>query len=212
MLKIIIADDHYITRNGGKSLLVENGYQVVGEAEDGLEAWRLIERLRPDMLVTDLTMPNMTGVELIRQTKQHHPHIKIVVLSMLLQEDVVAEVIQLGAHGFVSKNGPATELLDAVKAVNEGRHFLGTPFDLRGIDYFREFDLGRDQIDLLSPRERQILQMISEGRTNDEMAQILIISRRTVEAHRKRLMEKLEAKHVSDLIRFAYQNGVISLD
>lgn len=211
-MKIIVADDHYITRHGAIHLLTENGHQVVGEAQDGLEAWQLVERNKPDLLLTDLTMPNMGGVELIRECKRYHPEILIIVLSMLQLEDAVAEVFQLGANGFISKMGVDGELIEGIEAVAAGKYFLGTPFNQQDVDYYRNFDLDRDKIDMLSPRERQILQMISEGRTNDEMAQLLIISRRTVEAHRKRLMEKLDARHVSDLIRFAYQNGVVQLD
>lgn len=211
-MKIIVADDHYITRQGAVHLLNEKGYQVVGEARDGIEAWQMIERIKPDLLITDLTMPNMSGMELIRECRKYHPEVLILVLSMLQQDDVVAQAIQLGANAFLSKMGADGEILVGITEISAGRPFLGIPFQSRGIDYYRSYDLNKDQIDLLSPRERQILQMISEGRTNDEMAQILVISRRTVEAHRKRLMEKLEAKHVSDLIRFAYQNGVVQID
>ena len=208
--KILLVDDHFVARGGVRAMLEYAGHTIVGAAANGLEALDLLDKNRVDLIVADLSMPKMSGHELIRIVVKRFVQAKIIVLSSHSDDKSVAAAIQDGASGYVLKNGLAHELLEAIEEVSLGRKYLGTPMCHRGIDFYREIDLDKQGLDQLTFRERQIIQLVAEGRTSDEIGLVLDISRRTVEKHRNNVMSKMGFENLSELIRFALKNRLIS--
>ena len=208
--KILLVDDHFVARGGVRAVLEQAGHTIVGAAANGLEALDLLDKNRVDLIVADLSMPKMSGHELIRIVVKRFPQAKIVVLSSHTDDESVAAAIQDGASGYILKTGQANELLESVEAVSLGRKYLGKPMSINGIDFYREIDLKKQGLNQLTSRERQIIQLVAEGRTSDEIGLILDISRRTVEKHRNNVMGKMGFDNLSELIRFALKNRLIS--
>lgn len=212
MIKIILADDHQVVRKGLKALLTsEPELSVVGEANDGLEAMQLTERLQPDVLILDLMMAGINGLEVTRQLNKKFPKIGIVILSMHSNEAYVLESLRSGARAYVLKESPPEELVHAVKEVFAGRRYLSNPLSERAIDAYTNISEAKniEPYDQLTTREREILQLTAQGKTNAEIAERLFISPRTVETHRTNLMRKLELHNHSQLIQFAIQHNII---
>lgn len=212
MTTIVLADDHHIVRQGLRALLVEQtDFKVVGEAGDGLEAVRLIDRLKPDVLVLDLMMGGMNGLEVARQVTKLSPKTRIVVLSMYGDESYVAEALRVGAKGYILKESSSDELVRAVREVCVGKRYLGPPISEMVIDsYMKKTESTRfDPYDTLTTREREVLHLAAQGATNSEIAEKLFISRRTVEIHRASMMRKLNLQTQTDLIRYAIQRGIL---
>jgi DNA-binding NarL/FixJ family response regulator len=212
MIKIILADDHQVVRKGLKALLTsESEFDVVGEANDGLEAMQLTERLQPDVLILDLMMAGINGLEVTRQLNKKFPKIGIVILSMHSNEAYVLESLRSGARAYVLKESPPEELVHAVKEVFAGRRYLSNPLSERAIEAYTNASEAKniDPYDQLTTREREILQLTAQGKTNVEIAERLYISPRTVETHRTNLMRKLELHNHSQLIQFAIQHNII---
>ncbi len=212
---IMLADDHKIVRQGLRALLeAEPDFSLVGEAGDGLEAVRLAERLRPDVLVLDLMMPGLTGMEVTLQVGKRSPQTRVIILSMHANEAYVLEALRNGAAGYVLKESSADELVQAVREVVAGRRFLSSPLSERAIDAYvsksREGTL--DRYETLTGREREVLHLAAEGHTNAEIAGRLSISSRTAETHRANMMRKLELRSQTDLIRYALRRGIIPMD
>ena len=215
MTAIVLADDHHVVRQGLRALLeTEPGFRVVGEAGDGLEAIRLVERLQPHVLVVDLMMPALSGLEVTRQAAQRAPGTRVVVLSMHADEAYVLEALRHGAVGYVLKDSSASDLVRAVHKAARGRRYLSPPISDRALEAYarRAQEAPPDAYDALTAREREVLHLAVEGRTSAEIAARLAISPRTAETHRANLMRKLGLRAQAELVRFALQRGLLSLD
>ncbi len=209
---IILADDHHIIRQGLRSLLEsESDFKVIGEASDGLEAVQLCEKLKPEVLVTDMVMKGMNGIEVTRQLAKLRPDIKVIVLSMYDNENYVVEAMQAGAQAYVVKDSTADELVRAIRETLEGRRYLSPPLSERAINAYlqKSKDTTFDPYETLTTREREVLQMAALGASSSEIASRLFVSRRTVENHRASMMKKLNLHTQTQLIRFAIQRGIL---
>lgn len=209
---IVLADDHRIVRQGLRALLAgEADLEVVGEADDGREALELVRRLTPDVLVLDLMMPGLNGLEVARQLPRQSPGVRVVVLSMYDDEGFVLEALANGVSGYVLKDSNSSDLVHAVREVAAGRRYLSPPLSDRAIEaYQQRAKVGTmDKHETLTTREREVLQLSAEGHTNSEIAARLGISTRTAETHRSHVMHKLSLHTQSDLIRYAIRRGII---
>jgi DNA-binding NarL/FixJ family response regulator len=212
---ILLADDHHIVRQGLRALLeAESDFHLVGEAGDGLEAVRLAESLQPNVLVLDLMMPGLNGLEVTRQVKKRCPRTSVVILSMHANEGYVLEALRNGAGGYVLKDSSAADLVQAVREAVAGRRYLSPPLSERAIEAYLEKAQSAtlDIYETLTTREREVLQLIAEGHTNADIAARLSISPRTVEVHRANLMRKLNLHNQTDLVRFALRRGILPMD
>ena len=211
---IILADDHPIVRQGLRHLLEsEPEFKVLGEAGDGIDALLLAKQLKPDILVVDMMMPGLNGLEVVRQVKYNSPGTRTIILSMQSADAYVIEALKNGAAGYVLKETGPSELVNAVHEVIQGNQYLSPKLAKRfQASVHKIMDTPSDAYETLTAREREILQMTAEGRTSQEIGDKLIISPRTVEVHRSNLMNKLGIKNQTDLIRFAIKRGILPLD
>lgn len=211
---ILVADDHPIVRQGLRHLLeVESEFRVVGEAEDGIKALQLIERLKPDILVLDMMMPSLNGLEVLRRIKKISPITRTIILSMQSADAYVFEALKNGAAGYVLKETGPSELVNAVHEVIQGNQYLSPKLSERlQTSGPRIMDAPPDAYQTLTSREREILQMTVEGRTSQEIAEKLVISPRTIEVHRSNIMNKLGLHNQTELIRFAIKHGILPMD
>ncbi len=213
MIRIILADDHAVMRRGLRLVLEQQeDFEVIGEAADGREAVRLAESLKPDVAVLDITMPNLNGIEAAFQISAKEPGVAIVVLSMHADEGYVLRALKAGARGYLLKESPESDFLRAIRSVMDGKAFF-SPVVSRMLveDYVRQLqekDI-EDSYDLLSLREREILQLVAEGKTNKEVANMLHLSPYTVETHRGNILGKLNLHSVPELILYAVRKGLI---
>jgi two-component system, NarL family, response regulator NreC len=209
---IVLADDHHIVRQGFRSLLEnQDGFSVVAEAGDGLEAVKLTAAFKPDVLVVDLVMPCLNGLEVTRQIAKQAPNTRTIILSMYMDEPYVIEALQNGAWGYVLKESNISDLVKAIREVANGRHYLGSPLSDLAITAYKEKtkNLSLDPYNTLTTREREVLQLVAEGHTNSDIAAKLFISHRTVESHRASLMQKLSINSRVDLIAYALKRGLV---
>jgi two-component system, NarL family, response regulator NreC len=212
MINIILADDHQVVRKGLRALLsTEPDFTIVGEAGNGLETVKLAEDLKPDILVLDLMMSGINGLEVTRQLIKKFPQIGIVVLSMHSNEAYVLEALRSGAKAYILKESPPEELVRAIREVASGRRYLSSPLTERAIEAYTQKTEVKpaDSFDQLTIREREILQLTAEGCTSADIAARLYISPRTVVTHRTNLMRKLELHNHAQLIQYAIQHGII---
>jgi DNA-binding NarL/FixJ family response regulator len=212
---IVLADDHHIVRQGLRALLeVEKDLQVVGEAGDGLEAVQTVESLGPKVLVLDLMMPGLNGLDVLKQIKKRSPNTQIVILSMYANEAYVLEALSNGASAYVLKDSKSADLVQAVREAAAGRRYLSPPLTARAIEVYQERAQATslDRYDTLTAREREVLHLAAEGMTNSEIAVRLGISSRTAETHRANLMHKLDMHSQAELIRFALRRGIIPME
>jgi DNA-binding NarL/FixJ family response regulator len=213
-IRILLADDHAIIRHGVRQLLeAEGGLEVVGEAGDGREAVAKARKLRPDVVVIDITMPNMNGVIAMRQILKVSPGTKVLVLSMHADEQFVAQALKAGASGYVEKGANLAELVGAIKAVASGKSYLSGDITTVVVDaYARREGAGPDGqvISPLSPREEEIVQLLAEGKASKAIAYELGISVRTVDVHRQHIMKKLSLESVAALGKWAIRHGLTS--
>ena len=206
--RILLADDHAVVRNGFRMILAaQKDLEVVGEASNGREAVALAEKTRPDLVVMDIAMPELNGIEATRQIIQNQPNTRVLALSMQKDAVYVRETLRAGAKGYLLKDSSEQDLLAAVRAVASGKGWLSPGVSDAVLEDYRRHVT--DPVDLLSPREREVLQMIAESRTNKEIATALNLSVYTVEAHRGRIMEKLNLHSIAELVRFALRKGLI---
>jgi DNA-binding NarL/FixJ family response regulator len=215
MTDILLADDHHLVRQGLKALLDgERHFRLVGEAGDGIEALKLAERLRPDVLITDLVMPGLNGLEVTRQVMKTVSKTRVVILSMYDNDAYVFEALRNGASAYVLKGSQASDLVKAVREVAAGRRYLSPPLSELSLElYVRKVKSQPDDpYELLTTREREVLQMVAEGHTSAEIATRLYISPRTAEGHRANLMRKLGFQNHTDLILFALKRGILPLN
>jgi two-component system response regulator NreC len=214
MIRVILADDHSVMRHGLRLILEQQeDFQVLGEANDGREAVSLAEALHPDVAVLDITMPNLNGIEAARQISDKQPNVAIVVLSMHADEGYVLRALKAGARGYLLKESPEGDFVAAIRSVSEGKAFFSPAVSrLLVEDYVRRLqdkDI-EDSYELLTSREREILQLIAEGKSNKDVANMLNLSLYTVETHRSNILEKLNLHSVPELILYAVRKGVIS--
>jgi DNA-binding NarL/FixJ family response regulator len=213
-IRILIADDHTLLRNGIRALLEDQpDIFIAGEAEDGREAVRLVELLRPNVVLMDISMPLLNGLEATRQIKRDHPEVNVLILTMYDHEEYFHEVLNAGASGYIIKKAAASELVAAIRAVYHGEAVL-SPRITRLLleDYLRkEISQSVTETDTLTPREREVLQLIAEGKTSREIAEILKLSIKTVQSHRASLMQKLDLHDRGDLIKYAIQKKIIEI-
>jgi DNA-binding NarL/FixJ family response regulator len=205
--QILLADDHQIFRQGLRGLLEKNGHRVVGEANDGHEALKLARTLSPEIAVMDLSMPLLNGLDAANEMRRVSPDIKVILLTMHQEKSYVLQALRAGARGYVLKSQAAEDLLRAIREIQNGEVYLSPGMASSVVDAY----LGKTEIstDPLTSRERQILQLIAEGKTTKEIARLLSISFKTAECHRNRIMKKLEVHQVSGLVRYAIRNGML---
>ena len=215
-IRVLLVDDHAIERQGVRSLLdAQPDIRVVAEAADGLEALPLISQCHPDVVVTETIMPRMNGLELTGQLLRRYPDLKVLVLTRNDREDCVLRLVQAGAGGYLLKTVDRSDLLAALRAVVSGGRVL-QPVALEWVldDYLqrvREPTTRRYAVEL-TPREREVLKLIAEGNTNQDIADLLCLSRKTVETHRSNIMDKLDLHKVTDLVKYAIREGLVGLD
>lgn len=215
IVTLLLADDHPIVRQGLKHLLeAESNLKVVGEASSGLQAVQLTEKIKPRVLIVDIMMPELNGLEVLKQVKERSPSTCCIVLSMQSADVYVVEALKAGALGYVLKETGPSELVQAVQQVIQGRRYLSPRISERLIDVLIETNHKppSDPYQTLTNREREVLQMAAEGLSSAEIARRLSISPRTAELHRGRMMHKLGLRSQTDLIRYAFKRGILILD
>jgi len=212
-LRILLADDHGIVRRGLKSLLESQpGLEVIGEAADGLEAVRLCGELSPDLLIVDISMPLMNGIEVASRAQKLEPAPAVIILSMHVDESYIMRALGAGARGYLVKDATDEDLIPAVRAVAAGKPFFSpTVAAVLMEDYVRQLRARglSDSYDLLTDREREVLQLLAEGRSNKEVAALLDVGLSTVETHRANLMQKLNLHNTAEIVLYAVRKGII---
>jgi two-component system response regulator NreC len=215
MIRVLLADDHQIVLQGLQALLeAEHDMQVLGGISSGLEVSDAVEQLKPDVLVLDLMMPGLNGLDVTRIVRQRSPKVRIIILSMHSNEAYVLQALRNGASGYVLKDANPETLIEAIREVITGRKYLSAPFSERGIEVYLKKSAGgaSDTYETLTAREREVLQLAAEGHSNNEIAERLSISPRTVEVHRSRVMEKLHLKNHTQLVKYAVQRGILVME
>lgn len=214
-IRILLAEDHTIVRKGIRSLLDrEPAFEVVGEAENGRDAVQKCSELQPDIVLMDHTMPLLNGLEALRQIKRAQPEVRVIILTMHTNEEYVFQFLQAGAEGYLVKQTAPTDLVQSIRTVYSGQSFLSPTISRTVIDeYVRHAaPVKVDSLDKLTEREREVLQLLAEGHSANEIAAQLHISAKTVGVHRMNLMQKLEIENATDLIKYALRKGIISLE
>lgn len=212
--RVLLVDDHTIVRQGIKALLeTQEDIEVVGEAEDGRQAVEKAKQLVPDVLVIDITMPNLNGIEATHKIKKINSKIKVIVLTVHDNEEYVHQVLQAGASGYLLKESAVSDLVSAINAVEKGDIFLSPSISKVVVkDYVRHAGAESgdfDSLNVLTGREREVLQLIAEGRTNKEIANLLNLSVKTVDVHRSHIMEKLHIHDITGLVKYSIRKGLI---
>lgn len=216
--KILIVDDHEVVRDGLRNILLSlENVSIAGEAGDGEEAIKLYNTVRPDLVIMDISMPGMNGIEATRIIKEKDPEAKILILTMHDNQEYLNQIIRSGAKGFILKNTDKEELLEAVKTVASGENFFSKDISKLIIDNYIRSAKEQEKTDgfkevPLTKREIEILKLIASGYSNQEIANILYISYNTVDTHRKNIMHKLSIKNTAGLVRYAIEKGLISLN
>jgi len=215
MISIILVDDHVIMRDGLRHLLdEESDIEVVGEADNGRKAVKLALEKKPDIVIMDIAMQDMNGIEATRQIKSNNPEIKVIALSMHSERQIVVGVFRAGASGYLLKESSSLELVDAIRTIHIGRKYLSQKISdivLQEISDVKK-DTKEIGVDVLTNRECEILQLISEGNSTKKVADVLFISPKTVESHRANIMEKLNIHNIPELTKYAIRAGLTSLE
>jgi DNA-binding NarL/FixJ family response regulator len=213
-LNIVLADDHTILREGLRALLTaDSNFEIVGEARDGREAVRCVERLGPDLILMDLSMPRMSGMDAIREIKKRHPETKIIALTVHKTEEYLLNTLQAGADGYVLKDATHDELILAINNVMGGKSYLSPGVSEKVIEGYldgKKSNRSLSSWESLSQREREVLKLIAEGYKNKEIAEDLCISLKTVEKHRANLMKKLDLHNAAALTVYAVNKGLVN--
>jgi DNA-binding NarL/FixJ family response regulator len=214
-IRVFLADDHAVVRDSLRFLLEAHpDISVVGDAADGREAVRKVQKLHPDVVIMDIAMPGLNGVEATLQIRHGSPATQVVILSMYSSTEHIFRALQAGAQGYVMKESAGKEVVNAVRAVHAGRRYLSQRIADTVIDnyvYVRQTGRVKSPLEHLSPREREVLQLVVEGKSSAEIAQILYLSSKTVETYRSRLMHKLGVNDLPSLVKFAIEHGLTPL-
>lgn len=206
-IRVLLADDHVVLREGLKGLLERGGMKVLAEASDGREAVRLAAQLHPDIAVLDIAMPSLNGLDAARELLQASPATRSIILTMHQEEQYVMDALRSGAKGYVLKSQASTDLLQAIHEVSRGDVYLSPGVSRTVVAaYLNNSELPPDP---LTPRERQVLQLVGEGKTTKEIAVLLGVSVKTAETHRTRLMQKLDIHETASLVRYAIRRGLV---
>lgn len=211
-ISVVLADDHFVVRQGLRRLLeAAPGFQIVGEAENGIQALELVEQLHPDVLVADLKMPGMSGIEIARQVRRHSSRTRVVILSMYGETSYVVEALRAGVKAYILKDSSGDEVLQGIRAAAANQRYLATPLSERAIEAYSQTTeyTALEPHETLTPREREVLYLLSEGCKNAEIAKRLCVSRRTVEGHRLNLMRKLGLHSQAEIVRYALQHEIL---
>lgn len=216
-IRVVVVDDHAVIRQGLRMLLESRPeIEVIGDCENGREALLMVERTRPDVVLMDVVMPGLNGIEATRQVRKASPSTRVVILSGFVDENQITGSIRAGASGYLVKNSDVAELVLAIQTVNRGNQYysaaLSDGFDIPELQLQARRPEQKTGVDTLTPREREVLQLIAEGRTNQQIADELVVSVKTVEAHKAHIMDKLKAKSRTDLIRYALRRGIVKLE
>ncbi len=212
-IRILLADDHTILRAGLRMMLnAQPDFEVVGEAQDGRQAIQEAQRLQPDVILMDITMPDMNGIEATRQIKKLLPEIKVLVLTMHEHDEYVFQALRAGASGYMLKEAADTDLISALRVIQNGQFYLSpTAQSVMVGDYLQRVRTGeeKDSYSSLTEREREILKLVAEGYTNNKIAERLIISPKTVDTHRTHVMDKLNLHSRAELVKYAMRRGLL---
>jgi DNA-binding NarL/FixJ family response regulator len=213
LIRVLIADDHSVVRQGLRVWLERSGsIQVIGEAANGRDAVTLAEQTKPDVVIMDIAMPGLNGIDATRQITRRDPGIKVIVLSMHADESYILRALGAGAKGYLLKESTETDVLPAVRSVQEGKPYF-TPSIARVLleDYIRVMKQNnvQDSYELLTEREKEVLQLLAEGKSNKDVAQLLNLSPHTIDSHRTNLMHKLELHNTAELVLYAVRKGII---
>jgi two-component system, NarL family, response regulator NreC len=206
-LRILLADDHVIVRQGFRALLEREGLEVVAEAADGHEAVRSAGELRPDVAVLDFAMPLLNGLDAAREIRRRSPGTRLILLTVHTEDHYVLEALQAGVHGYVVKTQAAADLVQAIREIRGNAVYLSPTISRAVVE--ASFAKGHPPGDMLSSRERQVLQLVAEGKTTKEIAGVLGVSVKTADSHRARIMRKLDIHDTAGLVRFAIRRGLI---
>ncbi len=215
-IAVFLADDHAVIRDGLRHLLeAQPDIRVVGDAADGRETSRLVEKLRPDVVIMDIAMPELNGIEATRRIRSDCPSTQVIILSIYSTEEHVSRALQAGARGYVLKESAGIEVVNAIRAVHSGHRYLSQKLSDQLIDdYLQQIKTSGEKspLDRLSPREREVLQLVVEGKSSAEIATELTLSVKTVETYRSRIFRKLDIDDLPRLVKFAIQHGLTPLD
>ena len=213
-IRILLADDHTLVRAGIRSLVQAlPGIQVVAEAGDGREALSLIETHQPDVALLDIAMPGLNGLEVAAQVADNFPYVRVVILSMHATEEYVLRALRAGAVGYLLKDADTAELELAIKAVTRGETYLSPAVSKHVTEYVRRVGQeAHSTLERLTPRQREVLQLVAEGHTTQEIARMMNLSTKTVETHRTQLMERLDIHDIAGLVRYAVREGLVILE
>jgi DNA-binding NarL/FixJ family response regulator len=215
-IRVFLADDHEVIRDGLRMVLEAAGsLTVVGDAADGRQAVRSVQRLCPDVVIMDISMPELNGIEATRQIRESCPATRIIILSMHANPEYIFRALEAGAYGYLLKESAGKEVVEAVRSVQSGHRYMSRKIAETVMEYYAQqgpIKPGQHLLSLLSPREREILQMVVEGKSSSKIAEILCLSAKSVETYRSRLMQKLGIKDIPGLVKFAIQQGLISLE
>lgn len=206
-IRVVLADDHVLVRQGLRSLLEREHFQVVSEASDGQELLRLAEKFQPDVAVIDISMPTLNGIDAARQLAHSCPKTKVILLTQHEEEQYIHEALRARVKGYVLKSQMASDLIHAVHMVSKGATYLSPGVSQAVVEAYRT--RSEEASDPLSSRERQVLQLIAEGRSTKDVASLLGISVKTAESHRSRLMQKLDIHETASLVRYAVRRGLV---
>jgi len=214
--RVLLAEDHTIVRKGLCALLdAEPGIEVIGEAQDGREALLKAEQLHPDIVLMDISMPGLNGLEATRQIKKRFPEVKVLILTVHSDEEYIRQILQAGASGYLVKQAAPQELISAIEAIQSGESYLSPSVSKKVVREYVQHAAGAEEEDShqrLTDREREVLQLIAEGNSTRDIAELLHLSVKTAETHRARLMGKLDIHSTAELTQYAIRKGVISLD
>ena len=214
--RVLLAEDHTIVRKGLCALLdAEPSIEVIGEAQDGREALLKAEQLHPDIVLMDISMPGLNGLEATRQIKKRFPEVKVLILTVHSDEEYIRQILRAGASGYLVKQAAPNELISAIEAIQRGESYLSPSVSKKVVQEYVQHAAGaaeEDSYERLTDREREVLQLIAEGNSTRDIAELLHLSVKTAETHRARLMRKLDIHSTAELTQYAIRKGVISLD
>jgi two-component system response regulator NreC len=213
-IKVLVADDHTILRQGIKSLLAnEEEIEVIGEAKNGREVLTIVEETLPDIILMDIAMPGLNGLEATRRIKKKFPRMKVLVLTMYTNEEYIFQILNAGANGYLVKETAFQDLISAIKAVYKNEAFMSPSISKKVINsYIKRAQNEEETCEMLTSREREILQLIAEGNSSKKIAELLFISPKTVETHRTHIMDKLNIHNRTGLVKYAIRKGIVDVD